>query len=82
MALVDCQHGACVIACDGVACIETSLEMWDRRRCVDKKCMRPAKRWFALHNSDQLMTLAPLRPADAAGQQLREAENSSMPRDV
>jgi hypothetical protein len=79
VALVGCQRcdGACVVAWDGVTCIETSLAKWDRRRCVDEKCMRPAKSWFALHHSDdQLMLLASPRPADAAGQQLREVENS------
>ena len=74
-ALVDCQHGACVVACDGMAYIETVLRMWDRRRCIDPKCMRQAKKWFVLHHTDQLMSLATHRLREAERQQ-REAENS------
>ena len=50
VALVDCQRcdGACVVAWDGVASIETSLAKWDRRRCVDEKCMRTAKSWLCI----------------------------------
>ena len=70
LALVDCQHGSCVVAWDGEACIETSLVKCDRRRCVELECMRSAKSWFSLHHVDQLM----LR--EAAGQQLGEVKNS------
>ena len=57
-ALVDCRHGACVVAYDGIACIATVLRMWDRRRCINPKCMRQAKKWFVSQFADQLMPMA------------------------
>ena len=75
VALVDCRDGACVVACDGIACIKTVLRMWDRRRCINSKCMRQAKKWFVSQHADQLMPLATYRLREAERQQ-REAENS------
>ena len=73
--LVDCRHGACVVAWDGEASIETSLSEkggHDRRRCVEPECMRSAKSWYSLHCFDQLML------QEIAGQQLGEVDGCTV----
>ena len=40
--LVDCLHGACVVAWDGEACIESALFAKGRRRCTEPTCVSSA----------------------------------------